>query len=130
MDHMIQLEYYLHSTGIEKGYLINFPHDCRFPTVNDKSSFVVNLLNGMKKKVEHLLGSGHSLRLQNSPQKRQVEVLEVTRRTLTKDEQKAIQIEQENKPRPKFGIKANGEECKICIREGKFCRLHLSQKSS
>jgi GxxExxY protein len=128
MDHRTQLEYYLHHTGIEKGYLINFPHDCRYPTVDDQSSFSVKLLMGMMKKMEHLLSSGHALRLQNAPQKRPVEVLEVTRRSMTEDEQQAVRIKRQSVPRPRFGIKANGEECKNCIRQGKFCHLHLGQK--
>lgn len=86
VDHQKQLEYYLHHSGVEKGYLVNFPHDSGFPAVDDQSSFVVSLLKGMMEKVEHLLTGGATLRLRNLPEKRQVEVLEVTRRAMNAEE--------------------------------------------
>jgi GxxExxY protein len=34
-DHMHQLKYYMHTMGINKGYIVNFPHDRHFPDVQE-----------------------------------------------------------------------------------------------
>lgn len=129
LEHRKQLEYYLHHANVQKGYLVNFPHDSSFPSVDDKSSFTTKVLLGLKKKVEHLLGSGPSLRLRNCSKTRQVEVLEVTRKLMNEREQASARQEKQETPAPRFGVKANGEECTICIREQRFCRFHVGQKA-
>ncbi|KAL3903766.1 MAG: hypothetical protein SGARI_005237 [Bacillariaceae sp.] len=129
-DHMRQLEYYLHHTGVEKGYLVNFPHDCKYPRVDDKSSFKIYLLRGIAQKVENVLRGGFSLRLKNSPKKREVEVIAVTRKTMNESEQEAARLERSQQKPPKFGVKANGDPCQRCIDQGKFCYQHLNQKPS
>jgi GxxExxY protein len=127
IDHMKQLEYYLHHSGVNKGYLINFPHDCQYPRVDDKSSFRATLLRGIVKRVENVMRGGSALRLKNSPQKREVEVIEVTRRTMNKSEQEAATILRSQRKPPTFGVKANGEPCQRCINQQKFCFQHLDQ---
>lgn len=134
-DHMRQLEFYLHHTELTRGYLINFPHDPPFIAVDDKSQFRVKLLYGLTKKIEHLLsGRGPTLRLQNSPEKRQVEVLEVVRRSMTFEERNHAKSDISNislvRPPGKFGITRGGEWCQTCIQIQRFCAQHQNQKES
>jgi len=130
ISHMKQLEYYLHHCNVERGYLINFSHDSMFPAVDDKSSFRVVYLHGLMDKIKHLLIRGPSLRLRNSPKKREVEVLEVSAHQM--DDKERSQATQQNDTQPemiRFGITQKGTPCKICIKEQQFCRLHKDQEA-
>eukprot|EP00529_Nitzschia_sp_RCC80_P032416 CAMPEP_0113499736 /NCGR_PEP_ID=MMETSP0014_2-20120614/31917_1 /TAXON_ID=2857 /ORGANISM="Nitzschia sp." /LENGTH=232 /DNA_ID=CAMNT_0000393951 /DNA_START=289 /DNA_END=987 /DNA_ORIENTATION=- /assembly_acc=CAM_ASM_000159 len=144
-DHMQQLEFYLHYANIDIGYLINFPHDASFQSVDGESSFRVNWVAGIKSKMVSILsrGRGPTLRLRNSPDMREVEVLEVTRRKLSPQERAQVAEAKKKmeatviqaapatatRSQVEFGITKKGLPCKICIREQKFCRLHISQQS-
>lgn len=126
LSHRKQLEYYLHNADVDLGYLINFPHDNMFPSVDDYASFRVRHLRGLVEKMQHLLTGGMTLRPRNSPKSRQVEVLEITRSLLTdKDREKA---KQKTPEQPRYGWTVNGTDCKKCVRKGGFCPLHLHQK--
>ena len=37
-DHMHQLKYYMHTMGINNGYIVNFPHNRHFPDVHELST--------------------------------------------------------------------------------------------
>eukprot|EP00529_Nitzschia_sp_RCC80_P036027 CAMPEP_0113520676 /NCGR_PEP_ID=MMETSP0014_2-20120614/44229_1 /TAXON_ID=2857 /ORGANISM="Nitzschia sp." /LENGTH=164 /DNA_ID=CAMNT_0000418575 /DNA_START=315 /DNA_END=809 /DNA_ORIENTATION=+ /assembly_acc=CAM_ASM_000159 len=131
-DHMQQLEFYLHYADIDIGYLINFPHDASFQSVDDESSFRVNWVVGIKSKMVNILsrGRGPTLRLRNSPDKRDVEILEVFRRKLSPQERaqvatakkdmedSAIQAAPATGTRSQgvFGITQKGQPCKTCNR--------------
>jgi GxxExxY protein len=132
IDHMKQLEYYMEHIGLEQGYLINYPRDASFEAVDDKSSFTVRLLCGLMTKIEHLLtGTGPNLRLRNSPDKRQVEILEVARRVMSQEEMEAVTDKRKQEAERKsktFGRTAKGEWCKTCIKEQRFCRYHKDQE--
>ena len=131
VDHMKQLEFYMEHIGLERGYLINYPHDASFEAVDDKSSFTVRLLCGLMTKIEHLLtGTGPKLRLRNSPDKRQVEILEVARRVMSQEEREtaADKRKQAGGKSKTFGRTAKGEWCKTCIKEQRFCRYHQDQE--
>ena len=143
-NHMQQLEFYLHYADIDVGYLINFPHDASFQNVDDESSFRVDWLAGLKSKMVTILsrGRGPTLRLRNSPEKRDIEILKVTRRKLSpreraqvaaarkREEDSATQGEPATATQPQgvFGITQKGLPCKICIKEQKFCKKHISQQ--
>ena len=143
-DHMQQLEFYLHYANIDIGYLINFPHDASFQSVDDESSFQVDWLAGLKSKMMSILsrGRGPTVRLRNSPDKRDIEILKVTRRKLSpnervkvaaakkKEEDRATQGASATVTRPQgvFGITQKGLPCKICIKEQKFCKMHINQQ--
>ena len=128
MDHRKQLEYYLHYADIDKGYLINFPHDSTFPSVDEWYLFSVARLRGLVQKVEHLLMGGVTLRPKNSPKKREVEVLEVNRSTMSTQEQENARQKKREQPKHRYGQRQKGTDCKICIKKGGFCHLHLDQK--
>ena len=126
LSHGKQLEYYLHHADVDLGYLINFPHDNMFPSVDDYSSFRVRRLRGLVERLQHLLTGGVALRPRNCPKRRQVEVLEITRRILTdKEREKA---KQKTPEKTRYGRTKRGTECKNCIRKGGFCPLHLDQR--
>jgi GxxExxY protein len=131
-DHVKQIEYYMHHTGIHRGYLINFPHDTTFQAVDDKSFFSMKHLCGLIEKMDHWLKGMPTLRLRNDPQKRSVEIVEVYRRDMTaKEREDAVQrkrTEAATQPAGTFGRKQNGEWCTICIREGRYCRFHVDQQ--
>jgi len=136
VQHMKQLQYYMHHANVNQGYLINFPHDDGFPNVEDRSKFRISYLWGFKERIENLLMGG--LWLRNAPEKRQVEVLKVTRRTLSLQEQEQMKKQvvmvaaqttsmEEQRPRT-YGITKNGTPCKICLKKGGFCHLHQYQR--
>ena len=143
-DHMQQLEFYLHYANIDIGYLINFPHDASFQSVDGESSFRVDWLAGLKSKMVNILsrGRGPTLRLRNSPDERDIEILKVTRRKLSpqervqvvaakmKMEDSAMQGAPATATRPQgvFGITQKGLPCKICIKAQKFCKKHINQQ--
>lgn len=86
-DHVKQLQFYAHHMGIHRGYLITFPHDSSFPSV-EGDTFSISHLCGMRNKLEHLIlgGAGSNLRLRNSPGTRLVEILEMHGKSVTRKE--------------------------------------------
>jgi len=132
LDHRKQLEYYLHYTGVDTGYLINFPHDTSFPAVDHKSFFTYTFVEGLIHRVQGLLLGGPGLRTRNDPKQRKVEIVEITRRSMTSSEQDEAQKKKERQPDlpPQFGITAKNLPCKTCIKQGGYCRRHKNQDPS
>jgi GxxExxY protein len=131
-EHMKQLEFYLHRTSIDRGYLINFPHDSGVESVDNESIFSINVLHGLMEKLSLVLTGGPTLRLRNGPDKRLVEVIEVHRRDITPQDREKKQAEEKAeqlKPEGVFGVNKDGEYCKICIKQQRFCHKHLDQQN-
>ena len=73
IDHRKQLEYYLHYTGIDEGYLVNFPHDKGYPNVDG----VVFDYDGLVGNFKKLVVGGSHLRPKNA--KREVDIVHIKR---------------------------------------------------
>lgn len=127
-SHARQLQYYMHHFNIENGYLINFPHDDGFPSVEHKSVFRLTALtdNNMKDTLD-----APTLQLRHDPNKaenpQQVQLIQFQRLELDTKEGQEILGKKSRAASPKWGVTSTGLSCKFCQEEQGYCRYHKDQ---
>ena len=137
-DHLKQLEFYLHHFGIDRGYLINFPHDSGFPEASDASGtvgsvFQQQVLSGVDPRL-----SDRVMRGQHADDT--VQVIRVTRLNSSSGQSAATPAAPpclSSSPRAAVahhsraavvGKTKSGADCKVCLKAtGGFCKMHLHQ---
>ena len=134
-EHLKQLEFYMHYMSIDVGYLINFPHDTGFPDARlDAASdcsqkggnnfyFLQSVLAG-----PNLILSDHLLRGKNENAK--VQIIKVTKEYGPDRRAPAPRALLVDPPREHFGVTKQGLPCKICLKQRRFCSLHVDQDRS
>jgi len=131
--HVRQLEFYMHHMGVDRGYLINFPHDGGFPRVEDETrEFAPKVLFG---DLDTSNIHARLLRLRNAPDSTEVQIVELERRTLSarereaavEDRARSIEEAKSGRNNVVYGITQKGTPCKVCIKEERFCKWHKKQ---
>ncbi len=117
-----QLIHYMDLSGINTGFLINFPHDPGYPLSSREFDF--KILLGKDEDHSSLLRT-RALCLKNDPKTTGTEafVMKVDLRTKSNNEEK-IQPPIHHC----WGKTKQGKPCKICIKKQDFCHFHEHQR--
>ena len=129
-DHLKQLQFYMHHFGIDRGYLINFPHDGGFPEVYDPSEGVGSVFQQQVLSGVDMQLSDRVMRGKNAGAT--VQVIRVTRLASESAGSTPAALPgpsaSQNQPgAARVGKTKTGEDCKICLKKGGFCRMHMDQ---
>lgn len=145
-SHAKQLQYYMHHLQVNMGYLVNFPHDSGFPSVetddvvfeytnlgSSDDSLDVSTLDATQK-VRHDPNRTESPSQVQVVQVQQYQVdSEKGRLVMGRKEQQRLATKQQEPQQQEaktWGITSGGTPCRLCQEEQGYCHFHVHQKET